>query len=104
MSHVDRIVQISPIQGVVVDRSGEITEGGVSQVLMEANPDRVYFFLQNASNNDLWYDFGVDAVERSPSIKVSPNGNYENPSHFSFTQEIRIVGPVTGQVYTCKEG
>lgn len=89
--------------GAITDRSGTITNAGASQVLADANPNRNYFFIQNISADTLWINFGVDAVQDSPSIKLETNEKFVMDK-FNSTDSITIIGPNVGDKFVAKEG
>jgi len=95
---------IAPLNhGAITDRSGTITNAGASQVLAAANPNRSYFFIQNISADTLWINFGVDAVQDSPSIKLETNEKFVMDK-FNSTDSITIIGPNVGDKFVAKEG
>jgi hypothetical protein len=93
-------------QGAVTNRSGTITAGGSAQQLAAANTGRRYLLVQNPSNapGSLWIDFGVNAVQASPSIEIAVGVTYELEGSFVPTSSVSIIGPTTGQAFTAKEG
>jgi hypothetical protein len=91
-----------PTRGAMADRSGIIAVAGVSQVLAAENPNRGYFFIQNISEDTLWINFGTDAVQDSPSIKLYPDGTFEM-NKFNSTDQITITG-TAGAKFVAKEG
>lgn len=90
--------------GSLTDQSGEISTGGQAQQLMAANVNRRYLLIQNLSNGDLWFDFGVDAQADQPSVKLSPGAAFVMESTFVSTQALSIFGATTGQAFAAKEG
>lgn len=86
------------------DRSGTITEGGVSQLLMGASQRRLGFFVQNLSLQPLWINWEDEATTGLGSLRIGPYGFYEEatPGNVS-DQAIYIIGSVTGQQFTAKE-
>lgn len=97
-------VTVQGSNGGLTDISGSITVGGTSQQLAAANSSRRYLFIQNVSVNLLWIDFGVAAVEDSPSIKLNPNASFTMDGTFISKDQINIIGPITGRKWTAKEG
>lgn len=80
--------------GALTDHSGEIEEVDTSQLLMAANPNRRYLFIQNVGADDLWIDiFGNAAVKDQPSIKLPPNSYYCEP--FVSTAAIHAISAST---------
>jgi hypothetical protein len=90
-------------RGVITDKSGVIAVAGTSQVLAAANANRAYFFIQNISEDTLWINFGTDAVQDSPSIKLVTNEIFEMDK-FNSTDNITIIGPNAGAKFVAKEG
>lgn len=71
-TYAERTV-IGPLPMVPTDHSG--TGTGSSQVVLQANPDRRFLFVQNPSTQDtsFWIDLVHDpAVRNSPSMEVAP--------------------------------
>ncbi|MNV12917.1 hypothetical protein D3C71_1035420 [compost metagenome] len=101
---IKRMPGIQAATGSLTNRSGTITAGGTSQVLMAANATRKYLFIQNVSVNDLWIDFGTAAIANQPSIKLVANAVYIQENSFVSTQAVNIIGATTAQAYTAKEG
>lgn len=82
-----------------------ITTGGTEQSLLAADGNRRYLLIQNLhASSSLWINFdGVAAVEDKPSVEIGagvsaiwPQGGWVPRG------EIRIIGPTTGQKFTCK--
>lgn len=89
--------------GVLDDRSGTIATANTSQVLMQANTERVYWSLQNQSETaDLWVQYNGAAVVGQPSIRVGPLETY-TPS-FIDRRAIQIISDTAAVDFTCKEG
>lgn len=92
------------LRGGLIDRSGTMAEGGTSQEVAATSLARLYFLFQNASAEDMWLNFGVDAVADSPSIKVEPGGSFELVGPFQTFQSVNVVSATTASKYTAKEG
>lgn len=93
---------MSPAVGILDDRSGAIAAADTSQVLMPANAERCYWFLQNQSETtDMWIQYGAAAVKSQPSIRVGPLETY-TPS-FIDRREIQIICASINAPFTCKE-
>lgn len=91
-------------QGVKrIDRSGTITAGGVSQVLMVANGGRQGFWVQNQSAGDLWIDDTGSAEASQPSLRIPSGALYENPVGLCPVTAIAIFGATTGQAFAAGE-
>ena len=91
-------------RGTLTDRSGTITTGGTAQQLAAANPSRRYIIIQNVSTAALWIDFGVNAVQDQPSLKLVADGSFVMEGDFVDTQSISIIGGTTAQAFSAKEG
>lgn len=90
--------------GALTDRSGDIDNGGTAQDIAALNAARKYFFLQNISDTDMWFNWGVDAVADQPSIKLAAGANYETNSGFIPTGRVSLICATTGKKYVAKEG
>lgn len=90
--------------GPLTDRSGTITSGGTSQQVAAANSSRKYFMLQNISDETMWIDFGVSAVQDTPSIKITTGGAFFAEGSFVSDQVINIISATTGKKFVSKEG
>lgn len=90
--------------GTLIDRSGTITAGGTAQQVMAANTTRQYLLFQNTSDTDMWINFGAVAVAASPSVKVTPGGDFEMERSFVSTQYVSVFCATTGKTFTAKEG
>lgn len=91
-------------QGDLTDFSGTIAMDATSQLLVAANLDRRYLLVHNISDDTLWIDFGVDAVEDEPSVRLLPGDIFVMESMFISTQDVNIIGPTAGAKFTAKEG
>lgn len=86
------------------NKSGTITTGGQSQLLMAANANRRSYWLQNQSSGSLWINrFGNAATAGQPSIEIRSGGYFETPSNGSGTSAVYIYGATTGQAFACGE-
>ena len=83
------------------DGSGTIAAGGVSQQIFAAAATRVYLFILNLSDTDMWINFGTAAVATQPSIRLAPNGGYFEPS-VAPNQSIHIFCATTGKAFVAK--
>lgn len=94
----------APSAGVsYVDGSGTITTGAASQVVFAANAARLYLFLLNLSDTDMWVNFGVAAVASQPSIKLAANGGFFEPLVVA-GQSVTIICATTGKAFVAKQG
>lgn len=93
----------SPVQGIVVNKSGTIAAASTSQTLAVANTARKYIFIQNVSSGDLWINFTGAATIGQPSIQLTPGSRFVMEIGFVSTEQINIIGATLGQAYTVKE-
>lgn len=97
---------VEPQQKTVMqtNRSGTITTGGQSQLLMAANANRRSYWLQNQSSDSLWINhFGNAATTGQPNMEIRSGGYFETPSNGSGTSAVYIYGATTGQAFACGE-
>jgi hypothetical protein len=96
----------------MVDRSGSITTGGTSQVLVAARAGRQYLLVQNISDTVLWVNFdGVAAAADSTSVMLSAasatasGGAVEFGAHTGVCPSgaVTIIGATTGKKFVSKE-
>lgn len=92
------------IAGVPTDRSGTIAAPAAAQQLAPANLTRRWLFVQNNSLNDMWLNFGVDAVASQPSILIAAGGSWESSPAFCPSTSVSIYGTLLGDAFTAKEG
>jgi len=93
--------------GTLADCSGTIATGGSSQSLVTAatSPQRGYLLLQNISSGNLGLKEGTGAsIGSAGTITVAPGGSIVFEGSFVPQNAFSIVGPTTGQVFTCKRG
>lgn len=90
--------------GRLDDFSGTITTGGVSQLVAAHNVSRSLLLIQNVSTADLWVNFGVPAVATTPSIKLNAGGSLSAYAGWIPSGAVHILGSITGQAFTVKEG
>lgn len=93
-----------PVRGEMVDRSDVIATGGLAQEVMATNPERAYFFFQNLSDTDMWLDFGVEAVDDSPSILIPSGQAFPLGDSFIPTQSVSVLCTATAKKFIAKEG
>jgi hypothetical protein len=84
-----------------VNRSGDITEGGVTQELMPANTGRQGFILQNNSSGALYISSVGAPAPDGHSLKIGPGQLYV--SDYVSGNAIGIYGATTGQQFFCRE-
>ena len=95
-------IQSGPLRGPVLDASGSITTGGVSRLVLDANPNRNYVEVQNISTGDLYVNYGAAATIESNSFKIEPGESHSLEAGFVSTDSVNIIGATTGQKYVCK--
>lgn len=86
----------------LVDGSGTIAAGGVSQQIFAANPDRKYLFVVNISDTAMWLNFGTAANADQPSIYLAPLTGYYEPLVVS-RQMVNIFCATTGKKFVAKQ-
>lgn len=95
----------SPNSGFFFDHSGTITKVLSSQSIPLLYANQIgYFFLQNTSTQDLWFNFGQLAITSSPSIRLLPGESFtmEGNCLFFASSGLNIIGNTIGQTFTCK--
>lgn len=87
------------------DRSGTITAGGTSQRLLEQDPSRRGWRIQNNSATDIWFnDTGASAsVGGLGCFKLAPGDYYESAVGSEPEFAIYIFGATTGQAFSASE-
>ena len=97
-------VMTENIAVIPVDRSGVIAQGGTSQQLCPAGPERRAFWIQNLSSYDLWVnDTGASATVGRPSLKIPVGGIYESLPNGISSTVINITGSTSGQSFAARE-
>jgi hypothetical protein len=98
------IVRPDPKIGAFTDISGTITAGGTAQTISAASLTRRYLLIQNVDpDEDMWVDFGVDAVEDQPSIRLAPYGSIVFENSFVPSQAVSVIATTTAHPFTAKE-
>jgi hypothetical protein len=93
-----------PFATTTIDRSGTIATGGASQLLMPANPQRSYLFVQNLSTGDLWINFGTAAVASQPSIRIPANpASFVMEASYVSKEAVNIIGATSAAAFVAKE-
>ena len=96
---------VNPYRSVVVPFS----VGLVSDIMLPANPRRVYVLVQNLNAaSDMWLNFGAEAVVQA-SVLLVPRGNYEliggaTGAPFSPYDSVHVIGTVAAQRCVAVEG
>lgn len=86
----------------MTDRSG--TAGVASAVLMAANKDRRWLFIQNLSAGDIYINFTSAATIGGGSIKLASGGSpFFFEGSFISTEAVNVIGTGAGLSYTAKE-
>lgn len=103
---VTRIVEeVDVASGDTGDRSGTVGAAGVWQLIMSANPQRKYMYIQNQGSDALWYKLGNhNAVPGEPgTYRVGPNfGSYETGS-FCPTDAVYVTSPTANIAFSARE-
>jgi hypothetical protein len=88
----------------LTDKSGIIIKTGAAQTLLEANPSREGFFLQNLSpSHSIWINDLGAASSGQGSIRIDPGHTFSTIEHYPVSQEaISILGN-HGVQFTCRE-
>lgn len=87
-----------------VDKSAVIVSGGVSQLLVAQDQDRMYLFIQNVDNVTLWVDFGKAATLGYPSIQVDPGDNLVEEGNFVSGEAVFVISSKVGHQIVCRTG
>lgn len=94
--------ECGPITGTLDDFSGGIDVANASQILTAANNDRSYLHVQNHGPDDLWIQFGGDAVVGQPSIIIRPGESYV--PGFVDSRAIHGISASADTTFTAKQG
>lgn len=98
-------LQVAPWVGKMADCSGSIATGGTSQVLLTTNSMRRYLLIQNLSSGNLGIrEDAAASIGSAGTTTIAPGGFWLFEAGFIPTNALNIVGPTTGQVFTCKQG
>lgn len=91
-------------RGALVDGSGTLAVAGVQDTALAGNATRDYLFVQNVSaSDDLWVNFGINATESEPSIKLLPGGSIVFEDKFVPDGFVAVIGATINQPYVVKE-
>lgn len=93
----------NPFRGTLTDRSGTITTGGSSQLVLPINLTRRYLFVQNVSDTTMWCNFTTAANTNQPSFTLIANASFIMENESISTEAINCTGTVTGKAFTAKE-
>jgi len=94
---------ISVSRGSISDASGTIASGGVAQDIDAASPGRKYLLIQNVDpGEDMWIDFGTDAVVGEPSFLIPAGGGFIMDAGFVSTDRVSVIAATGGHPYTAK--
>lgn len=91
-------------RGALTDGSGSIAAPATAQNIFAANATRAYLFVQNISADTLWINFGTNAVEDQPSVRLSPGASFAMEGMMVSTQLVSIIGPNAAAKFVAKEG
>lgn len=94
----------TPVNGTLVDRSGTITAGGVSQQLAPANPSRKYLLVQNPSTATevLTVNF-TTAAAATGSVVLTAGSSFVMEGNFVSSEVINVWAATTGHAFIAKE-
>lgn len=89
----------------MVDRSGTITAGGVSQQVMPVNGNRGLLVCQNpaSATEPLYIDFTRNATTTT-SIELNPGGSFSAIGVGVPTTAVNVIAATTGHRFICKFG
>ena len=96
ISVVSEVAQVSS-----ASLSGQLTTGGVAQVLAAANENRQGFIIQNYSATPLYVNPEGTASDDGTSLRIDVGMGYI--SDFVSGSAISIFGTVTGQKFYARE-
>lgn len=95
----------SPSRGGLTDHSGSIATGGTAQDIVASSATRKYLLIQNNDPaEDMWIDFGVDAIVGQPSFLIPAGGGFVMDAAFVSTDRISVVAATTSHPFTAKVG
>jgi hypothetical protein len=100
---------VKPIgpRGSMVDASVAIATGGLSQVLLTANPARLIVWIWNPPSETeyLFVNFGASAAADLHSVPIPPGGMLKMASpEFVDTDQVTVFALTTGHKVGCKYG
>lgn len=91
-------------KGPLIDGSGTIVAGGVSQQIFAARPLRGYLNFQNVSDTRMWINFGSPATQGQPSYLIEPDGYFIMDGSFIDNETVNVICASAGKAFTCKQG
>lgn len=106
----------SPIvNGALTDRSGTLTLGASSQVIMPANATRKAFNIYNPSTaalqaiavaESIFIKFGAAATIDGKSYEILPGGSFDSATFGNFVsnQTINLIATTIGHTFAASEG
>jgi hypothetical protein len=99
------VIPTTPSNFSEINHSGTIAVQNIAQLLMPANPNRVFWEIQNLSEYELWYNDtgGTAAANGLGSYRIGPGASYATPAGEVSPDAITIVGTQVGQAFTCVE-
>jgi hypothetical protein len=89
--------------GSVVNRSGTIASGAVSQKLADANPNRQYLFIQNISSTEMYVGVGFIPTVGT-GLFLHKDGGTLVWDKFVPTNQINIICNSNGTAFAAIEG
>ena len=84
------------------DYSGTLATGGVSQLVLAQDQDRMYLFLQNNGTGDIWVNFSIAAVIGQPSIRVPAGSELVEEGNFVSGEAVFAIAADSSHPFTCK--
>lgn len=98
------VVAIMPVAPrTIVNRSGTINVAGAAQVLANANPERMGYWIQNQSDTDLYINTEDTAHDDNGSLRLAPGAMYEPPYGGMSCAAISIFGANLHQAFAARE-
>lgn len=98
------VANVGSSTGGLTDLSGTLTLGASAQQIQAETKGRRYFLFQNISANTMFLNFGVTAVQDTPSIKVTAGSTFLMENSFISGDLISLIGVTTGDKFVCKVG
>lgn len=87
----------------LIDKSGSILTGGVSQKVADKNPSRGCLIVQNISDTTMYVNFGASATA-DDSIQLLPGGSITFNGAWVPGDEVHLLCSTSGKKFVCKEG
>lgn len=81
-----------------------IAAGATSQQVFAENPGRKYLLFQNQSAENMFLDFGINAVADVPAIRIPPGASFVMESSFVSGDSVHVIAATLGSKFTAKQG